>query len=334
MSDVDITKTKLELVITVYFQTNYTKWKLKYNTEGQPGLAYGSCIVTLNTSIENFYKDLNSLSDKLSHLNNDIDYKTQLLNDDGMKDIKKFLTPGFNINGTQITVKDIPIVLSESINFEYTIIQNQYLLIRSMSKTNFKCVSEYFSHRIFKQNRLVLLSSKTVALEPTGDYLYRAHMRLQGSFACVDWCKSRTKITLIHVKKIGPVYTNNVVMFAMMLAADPHNYIARFTNINFDTFSFDIECPNDYDLIFFTEKPYKSGVYVDKCIDMSCASKCSIIVKASTIKHSVCLTKPYTPSITYINNKRKTWDSVSKMGKTFINTTNKILDVNTYYYDE
>lgn len=334
MSDVDFIKTKLELVITVYFQTDYTKWKPKYLAKEQPGLIYGSCLVTLNTSIENFYKDLRSLSDKLSHLDNDIDYKSQLLDDDGMRDIKKFLTPGYNINGTQITVKDIPIVLSESIDFEYTIIQNQYLLIRSMSKTNFRCVSEYFSHRIFKQNKLVLLSSKIVALEPTGDYLYRAHMRLQGSFSHISLCKSKTKVTLVHVKKIGSVYTNDVVMFAMMLAADPHNYIAKFTSINFDTFSFDIECPNDYDLIFFTEKPYKSGVYVDKCIDMSCASKCSIIVKATSIKHTVCLTKPYTPSITYINNKRKSWDSVSKIGKTFINTTNKILGVNTYYYDE
>lgn len=334
MSNVDFIKTKLELVITVYFQTDYTKWKPKYLAKEQPGLIYGSCLVTLNTSIENFYKDLRSLTDKLSHLDNDIDYKSQLLDDDGMRDIKKFLTPGYNINGTQITVKDIPIVLSESINFEYTIIQNQYLLIRSMSKTNFRCVSEYFSHRIFKQNKLVLLSSKIVALEPTGDYLYRAHMRLQGSFTRVDWCKTKTTITLVHVKKIGPVYTNDVVMFAMMLAADPHNYIAKFTSINFDTFSFDIECPNDYDLIFFTEKPYKSGVYVDKCIDMSCASKCSIIVKATSIKHTVCLTKPYTPSITYINNKRKSWVLVSKIGKTFINTTNKILGVNTYYYDE
>lgn len=334
MSDVDAIKTKLELVITVYFQTDYTKWKPKYFSKELAGLVYGSCLVTLNTSIENFYKDLKSLSDKLRHLDNDIDYKTQLLNDDGMKDIKNFLTPGYNINGTQITVKDIPIVLSEPIDFEYTIIQNQYLLVRSMSKTNFKCMSEYFSHRIFKQNKLVLLSSKTIALEPTGDYLYKAHMRLQGSFTHVYKCKSKTTVTLVHVKKIGPVYTNNVVMFAMMLAADPHNYIAKFTNINFDTFSFDIECPNDYDLIFFTEKPYKSGIYVDKCIDMSCASKCSIIVKASTIKHSVCLTKPYTPSITYINNKCKTWNSVSKTGKTFINTSNKILGVNTYYYDE
>lgn len=334
MSNVDFIKTKLELVITVYFQTDYTKWKPKYLAKEQPGLIYGSCLVTLNTSIENFYKDLRSLTDKLSHLDNDINYKSQLLDDDGMRDIKKFLTPSYNINGTQITVKDIPIVLSESINFEYTIIQNQYLLIRSMSKTNFRCVSEYFSHRIFKQNKLVLLSSKIVALEPTGDYLYRAHMRLQGSFTRVDWCKTKTTITLVHVKKIEPVYTNDVVMFAMMLAADPHNYIAKFTSINFDTFSFDIECPNDYDLIFFTEKPYKSGVYVDKCIDMSCASKCSIIVKATSIKHTVCLTKPYTPSITYINNKRKSWDSVSKIGKTFINTTNKILGVNTYYYDE
>lgn len=334
MSNVDFIKTKLELVITVYFQTDYTKWKPKYLAKEQPGLIYGSCLVTLNTSIENFYKDLRSLSDKLSHLDNDINYKSQLLDDDGMRDIKKFLTPSYNINGTQITIKDIPIVLSESIDFEYTIIQNQYLLIRSMSKTNFRCVSEYFSHRIFKQNKLVLLSSKIVALEPTGDYLYRAHMRLQGSFTRVDWCKTKTTITLVHVKKIGPVYTNDVVMFAMMLAADPHNYIAKFTSINFDTFSFDIECPNDYDLIFFTEKPYKSGVYVDKCIDMSCASKCSIIVKATSIKHTVCLTKPYTPSITYINNKRKSWDSVSKIGKTFINTTNKILGVNTYYYDE
>lgn len=334
MSDVDVIKTKLELVITVYFQTDYTKWKPKYLEKELAGLIYGSCLVTLNTSIENFYKDLNSLSDKLSHLDDNINYKTQLLNDDGMKDIKNFLTLGYNINGTQITVKDIPIVLSEPINFEFTIIQNQYLLVRSKSKTNFKCISEYFSHRIFKRNKLVLLSSKTIVLEPTGDYLYRAHMRLQGSFTRVDWCKSRTKITLIHVKKIGPVYTNNVVMFAMMLAADPHNYISKFTNINFDTFSFDIECPNDYDLIFFTEKPYKSGVYVDKCIDMSCASKCSIIVKASTINHSICLTKPYTPNITYMNNKHKTWNSVSKTGKTFINTSSKILGVNTYYYDE
>lgn len=334
MNDKDITKTKLELVITVYFQTEYTKWKPRYKTDYCPGLVYGSCDISLNTSIENFYKDLGSLSDKLSHLDNDIDFKTQLLDDDGMKDMKHFLAPGYNINGTQITVKDIPIVLSESINFEYTIIQDQYLLIRSMSKTNFKCTSNYFLHRIYKQNKLVLLSSKIVALEPTGDYLYRAHMRLQGSLTRIDWCKAKTKITLIHVKKLGPIYTNDVVMFAMMLAADPHNYIAKFTNINFNTFSFNIECPNDYDLIFFTEKPYKSGVYVDKCIDMSCASKCSIIVKASTVKHTVCLTKPYTPSITYINNKHKTWDAVSKPGKTFINTTSKILDINTYYYDE